>query len=75
MSLDENLEKEKNRDDKNENNDKQSKPENQDQKSQQKQDKYEEMSIESGIPDLENESKGLIKLRKILKWKIIQDQM
>ena len=66
MSLDENLDEEKS-EMKNDDVDKQSKPQNQDQKTKHKEDKYEEMSIESGIPDIESETKELIKLKKILK--------
>ena len=39
------------------NNEQQSKPQNQDQKAQDNDEKQEEMSIESGIPDLDNETK------------------
>jgi len=56
MNLDENLdEKEKKDDDKN-SDDKQNKPEKQDKQAKEKEDKQEEMSIDSGIPDLENEA-------------------
>ena len=57
------------------NDDKQSKPQNQEQKLKEKDEKHEEMSIDSGIPDLENEAKDQIKLRKKLKLKIVQDQI
>tara|TARA_B100001248_G_scaffold167204_1_gene126510 strand:+ start:9364 stop:11163 length:1800 start_codon:yes stop_codon:yes gene_type:complete len=57
MSLDENIDEEQKKDDENNKNEKESKPQNQDQKSTKKEDKYEEMSIDSGVPDLENEAK------------------
>ena len=56
MSLDENIDKDEKKDDENNNNDKQSKPQNQQQKAKEKDEKNEEMSIDSGIPDLENET-------------------
>ena len=43
------------------------KPDNQEKQAKEKEDKQEEMSIDSGIPDLENEAKESIKLRKKLK--------
>ena len=64
MSLDENIDEEKKRDDENEKNENKSKPENQEQKTKEKDEKNEEMSIDTGITDLENESKSQIKLRK-----------
>ncbi len=57
MSLDDKIDEEEKRDDENKNDDKQSKPQNDDQKTKEKDDRYEEMSIESGVPDLENEAK------------------
>ncbi len=57
MSLDENMDDEEKRDDENERNDKQSKPENNKQKTKEREEQNEEMSIESVVPDLENESK------------------
>ena len=57
MSLDENMNDEQKKDEENEDNERQQKPQNQDQKSQEKEDKPEEMSIDSGMPDLENEAK------------------
>ena len=57
MSLDENINDEQNKDEENEDNEKHQKPQNQDQKAQEKEDKPEEMSIDSGMPDLENEAK------------------
>ena len=56
MSLDENIDNDEKKDDENNNNDKQSKPQNQQQKAKEKDEKNEEMSIDSGIPDLENET-------------------
>ena len=56
MNLDENLDEEEKKEDKN-NDDKQNKPDNQDKQAKEKQDKQEEMSIDSGMPDLENEAK------------------
>ena len=56
MNLDENLEEEKKDEDKN-NDDKQNKPDNQDKQAKEKEDKQEEMSIDSGMPDLENVAK------------------
>ena len=61
MSLDDNLEEEKtDKDDKD--NEKKSKPQNQEQKAKEKDAKFEEMSIESGVPDLENEAEDNDKL-------------
>ena len=57
MSLDENIEDEKKREEENDNNDKESKPQNNEQKTSAKEEKNEEMSIEGGVPDLENEAK------------------
>ena len=59
MSLDENIDEEEKRDEENENNDKPSKPQNQnnEQKKKETAEKNEEMSIESGLLDLENEAK------------------
>jgi len=54
MNLDENLDKEEKKDDEQNNDDKQNKPNNQE---KQAKDKQEEMSIDSGMPDLENEAK------------------
>ena len=55
MSLDENFEEEK-KDEKNDNDEKQSKPQNQEQLTKEKDKDYEEMSIDAGIPDLENQA-------------------
>ena len=57
MSLDENIEDEKKREEENDNNDKKTKPQNNEQKTSAKEEKNEEMSIEGGVPDLENEAK------------------
>ena len=57
MNLDKNLDEEKKKDDEQNNEDKQNKPDNQDKQAKEKVDKQEEMSIDSGIPDLENETK------------------
>ena len=57
MNLDENFEDEEKKDDQNKNNEKKSKPQNQDEKTKEKDQKLEEMSIDSGAPDLENEAK------------------
>ena len=57
MSFDENIEEEEKREEENENEKKQSKPKDQEQKSSKKEEQYEEMSIESGIPDLDNKAK------------------
>ena len=57
MSLDENINEEEKKDDENDNDDKQSKPQNQEQKAKEKEEKQEEMSIDSAVPDLENEAK------------------
>jgi len=57
MNLDENLdEEEKKNEDKNDD-DKQNKTNNQDKQAKEKEDKQEEMSIDSGMPELENEAK------------------
>jgi cobaltochelatase CobT len=57
MNLDENLDKEEKKDDEKNNDDKQNKPDNQEKQAKEKEDKQEEMSIDSGMPDLENEAK------------------
>ena len=57
MNLDENLEEEEKKDDDKNNDDKQNKPNNQEKQAKEKEDKQEEMSIDSGMPDLENEAK------------------
>jgi len=64
MNLDENLdEEEKTNEDKN-NNDKENKPDNQDKQEKEREDKQEEMSIDSGMPDLENEAKDSDQIEK-----------
>ncbi len=57
MSLDENIDEQEKRDEENDNKEKESKPENQEQNAREKDPKQEEMSIESGAPDLDNEAK------------------
>ena len=57
MNLDENLDEEEKKDDDKNNDDKQNKPDNQDKQAKEKEDKQDEMSIDSGMPDLENEAK------------------
>ena len=57
MNLDENLDEEEKKDDEQNNDDKENKPNNQEKQAKEKEDKQEEMSIDSGIPDLENEAK------------------
>ena len=57
MNLDENLDEEEKKDDEQNNDDKQNKPDNQEKQAKEKEDKQEEMSIDSGMPDLENEAK------------------
>ncbi len=57
MSLDEKNSEDEKKDEKKDNNDKQSNPQNQDKNTKEKDETYEEMSIDSGVPDLENEAK------------------
>ena len=57
MSLDENIDEEQKRNDENDKKDDQSNPKDQDQKTKEKEEKHEEMSIDSGVPDLENQTK------------------
>ena len=57
MNLDENLDEEEKNDEEKNNDDKQNKPDNQEKQAKEKEDKQEEMSIDSGMPDLENEAK------------------
>ena len=57
MNLDETIDEEEKKDDEKNNDDKQNKPENQEKQAKEKENKQEEMSIDSGIPDLENEAK------------------
>ncbi len=56
MNLDENFDDDEKKNDENESKDKQSKPQSIDQKAKQKVENNEEMAIESGVPDLENEA-------------------
>ena len=57
MRLDENIDEEQKEEEENNKDDKQTKPQNQDKKTSEKDERQEEMSIESGVPDLENETK------------------
>ena len=57
MNLDENLDEEEKRDEEQNNDDKQNKPDKQEKQAKEKEDKQEEMSIDSGMPNLENEAK------------------
>jgi len=57
MNLDETINEEEKKDDEKNNDDKQNKPENQEKQVKEKEDRQEEMSIDAGIPDLENEAK------------------
>ena len=56
MSLDESIDEEKKRDDNNENN-KETKPQNQDQHAGEQEKENEEMSIDGGLPDIENQTR------------------
>ena len=57
MNLDENFDEEEKKDEDKNNNDKQNKPDNQDKQAKEIEDKQEEMSIDSGMPDLEAAAK------------------
>ena len=57
MSLDENFENEEKKNEENNNDDNKSETQDQDLKTKEKHEKQEEMSIDSGVPDLENEAK------------------
>ena len=57
MSLDENIDEEQKREEENKNDKNQSEPQNHDQKTKDKEEKQEEISIDRGIPDLENKTK------------------
>ena len=57
MNLDETINEEEKKDEEKNNDDKQNKPENQEKQAKEKEEKQEEMSIDAGIPDLENEAK------------------
>ena len=56
MGLDESINDEERKNEENNENDKKSKPQNQEQKTSKKEEKNEEMSIDAGVPDLENEA-------------------
>ena len=57
MNLDENLDEEEEKDDEKNNDDKENKPDNQDKQAKEKEDKQKEMSIDSGMPNLEGGAK------------------
>ena len=57
MSLDENIDNEEKKDEENDNKDKESNSQDQLEKKLEKDEKHQEMSIDSGIPDLENDAK------------------
>jgi len=57
MKLDENLDEEEKKDEDKNKDDKQNKTDNREKQAKEREDKLEEMSIDSGIPDLENEAK------------------
>ena len=57
MDLDESQDQDEKKDEKHNNDDRQNKPDNQQQQAKDKEDKQQEMSIDSGIPDLESEAK------------------
>ena len=57
MDLDENLDEEEKKDDEQNNNDKQNKPDNEEKQAKEKDDRNQEMSIDTGVPDLENDAK------------------
>ena len=57
MSLDESIDDKEKREEENDKKDKQSKPQEQEQKSKEKEENQEEMYIDGGVPDLENEAK------------------
>ena len=57
MNLDENLDEEEKKNEEKNNDDKQKRPDNQEKQAKEKEDKQEEMSIDSGMPDLESEAK------------------
>ncbi|MDC0511409.1 cobalamin biosynthesis protein CobT [Pelagibacteraceae bacterium] len=57
MNLDENLDEEEEKDDEKNNDDKENKPDNQDKQAKEKEDKQKEMSIDSGMPNLEDGAK------------------
>ncbi len=57
MSLDDEIEEQEKKEDDTKENNKDSKPQNRDQKSKEEDERHEEMSVESGVPDLENEAR------------------
>ena len=57
MSLDENIDNEEKKDEENNNKNKESNSQDQPEKNMEKDEKHQEMSIDSGIPDLENDAK------------------
>ena len=57
MNLDKNLDEEEEKDDEKNNDDKENKPDNQDKQAKEKEDKQKEMSIDSGMPNLEGGAK------------------
>ena len=63
MSLDESIDEEKKRDDNNENN-KETKPQNQDQHASEQEKENEEMSIDGGLPDIENQTRDSDKIEE-----------
>ncbi len=69
MSLDENIDEQEKSDKENENDDKQSKPQDQEQQAKEKEEKNEEMSIERGVPSLENETKDSDKAEEEIELK------
>ena len=66
MDLDEKFDNEEKRDEENNNDDKQPKTQDQKQETKEKDEKQEEMSIDSGVPDLENEAKESDKVEEEL---------
>ena len=57
MNLDETIDEEEKKDKEKNNDEKQNKPESQERQAKEKENKQEEMSIDAGVPDLENEAK------------------
>ncbi len=66
LSLDEKIDEEEKREEENKNDDKQSKPQNEEKEAKEKDEKHEEMSIGSGVPDLDNEAKESDKIEEEL---------
>ena len=56
MNLDENIEEEEEKDEENDTNEKEKNPKNQEQKAEKQKQEEKEMSIDSGVPDLENDA-------------------